>query len=321
VSESNSQRSGSGARSSLAGSSFFLIHGDDLAKIENFKEQIVQAHLRPEERDENYSEYGTFGNRFSLNAALGDIIAELSTVSFLPDTRRVAVLYNPQELYEGRSAGGKAGRGKSNKPGKSAIEAFAHFIETQLPSLQSVLIVIVEEDYEQYKRVAKQNPIYQFAQKRSAIYSFKEVGPQFAFFDALFARKAEEAIVHWRDWLSRVGGSPRPYIQLASQLRLLIQAKVVATKLYERRGVPRNVFENEMLPADPQYNILLAPDWRRDKLLKASAQFSLVELLDAYEKLETLQKYAIPLSTDASVPDRNLLSEIWILNFCARKEE
>ncbi|MGB9692288.1 MAG: hypothetical protein ACPL7D_08970 [Candidatus Sumerlaeaceae bacterium] len=301
---------------------FFFIHGDDVAKIENFKESVVSIHLRPDEREENYNEYGSLGSQVSLRSVLGDVIAELSTVSLLPGTKRVVVLYSPQEFYEGRSrTAQKKRRSTEMEVATSPSHILARFIERELNSLPAVLIIVAPDDYEKGRRVAKIDPVYALAQKMAAVRVFNEVGPQFAFFDALFARNAEQALRLWRDWLERVGSSPRPYYSLVSQLRLLIQAKMLTMRLYERRGLNREVFESTMLPPDSDYNILKLPyDWQRQKLMRASANFSLTELTTAYEKLETLAKYAVPLASDPSVPDRNLLSEVWILEFCTREE-
>jgi len=320
---------GRGEKNELAGESgrglarhqFFFIHGDDLAKIENFKEQVVAAHLKPEQREENYNEYGSLGSHVALRSILGDVLAELSTVSFLPGSKRAVVLYGVQDFYEARARAGKK-KAASGRSDTSPSQILADFIATQLPTLPSVLVIVAPEDFEQRRRVTAANPVFVLAQQRSCAFSFREVAPQFAFFDALFARNGAQAVRLWRDWLERVGSQPRPYFSLVSQLRLLIQAKMLATRLYEKRGVERQEFVERMLPDDSNYNVLaLQPDWRRDKFMRASANFSLVELLDAYEKLETLARYAVPLASDPSVPDRGLLSELWILEFCARKED
>lgn len=307
----------------LARSKFFFLHGDDLAKLENFKEEIVAAHLKPEERDENYSEYGSLGAQMTLRSVLGDVLAELSTVSLLPGSKRVVVVYGGQEFYEGRGA--RTGSRKKPSGAKAALgptEILARFVVEQLPTLESVLVVVVAEDYEKRRRLATGDPLVQLAQKHSSLFCFREASPQFAFFDALFARNGGEAIRLWREWLERAGNSPRPYTMLASQLRLLIQAKMLTMRLYERRQVTREIFERELLPDDADHNVTkLVPDWRREKFLRAAANFSLAELLEAYEKLEPLQEFAIPLSSDAAVPDRELLSEIWILDFCGGRGE
>ncbi len=307
-------------RRAISRSQFFFIHGDDLARIENFKEQVVATHLRAEEREENYNEYGALGSQTSLRSIVGDVIAELSTVSLLPGTKRVVALYNIQEFYEGRSQAKK--RGSAGEKGAlTPSEILARFIEKELQTLPAVLIVVAGEDYEKGRRVAKSDPVFALAQKMAAERVFSEAAPQFAFFDALFSRNAEEAIRLWRDWLERVGGSPRPYFALVSQLRLFIQAKMLTSQLYERRGVSRKEFETNMLPDDPDYNILkMRFEWQRQKLITWSKNFSLVELLSAYEKLETLAKFAVPLASDLSVPDRQLLSEVWILEFCGRDD-
>ena len=47
----------------------------------------------------------------------------------------------------------------------------------------------------------------------------------------------------------------------------------------------------------------------------AAGGFTFNELLNGYEKLLNLQKFAIPTPTDPYVPDRELLAETWIIEF------
>ena len=73
------------------------------------------------------------------------------------------------------------------------------------------------------------------------------------------------------------------------------------------------------MPAEQDKNLFaLRPDWRQEKLTKAAASFSFQELLKAYENLETLQKFAIPLNSDPFVPDKPLMAELWILEFTGK---
>jgi hypothetical protein len=145
---------------------------------------------------------------------------------------------------------------------------------------------------------------------------FKEDSPQFAFFDALFARQPQKALSLWRDWLKRAPGSPKPYMQLAAQLRLLIQAKTAVSGQLQSRGVSRQRFQYEFMPAEYDKNLFaLKPDWKQEKLTRTAANFSFQELLSAYERLMALQKFAIPLNSDPYVPDKPLVAELWILEF------
>jgi hypothetical protein len=121
----------------------------------------------------------------------------------------------------------------------------------------------------------------------------------------------------WRQWLEVSAGSPKPYVQLAAQMRLLIQAKTVASPQVKNRGITRAKFAQDFLPTEPDRNLCsLRPEWRQEKLARFASNFSFQELLTAYEKLEPLQKYAVPLNSDPFVPDRRLLAELWILELC-----
>lgn len=298
----------------------YLLHGDDEAAIERGKDQIVSAHLSREEREENYFEIVPSGSPPQLRKVMDDVLSELTTVSFLPDITRVVTLYTVNDFFDGKSAGGRRGRAKKNaapeKPTKTPSEHFARFLEAELPNLPAVLIIIVIEDYEKFKRVSTANPVVKFAQGQSAVYVFKEDSPQFSFFDALFARQTTQALEIWREWQRRVPGSPRPYMLLASQLRLLIQAKTASSPVLQQRGVTKSEFASDFMPHEMDKNLFaLKPDFRREKLTRAASMFTFAELLDGYEKLQYLQKFAIPSPTDLYVPDRELMAEAWIIEF------
>jgi hypothetical protein len=303
-----------------------LLHGDDEAAIENCKQAIVEAHLTQEEREENYREIVPSGSPPTLRRVLGELVAELSTVSFLPGAKRVVTLYPVQDFFEARAAKSKAAKSREAKvaagdaPKRTSSEHLAEFIEKELPHLPAVLIVIVTEDYEKWKRISAKNPVVELAAKLGGLQAFKETGPQFAFFDALFARKTPEAIELWREWLTRTGASPKPYQQLATQMRLLLQAKTASSDQLRKRGISNAQFANDFMPDEWDKNLFaLKPEWRQEKLVRAAANFTFTELIAAYEKLDEIQKYAIPLNSDPFVPDKALLAELWITELTVLK--
>ena len=303
---------------------FYFLHGDDEAAIERAKDQIIAAHLSREEREENYFEIVPTGNPPKLKKVLDDVLSELSTVSFLPDVTRVVTLYTVSDFFEAKSGGRRRTTKKkadSQAEGKrSHSDYLADYLQKELPNLPAVLIIIAVEDYEKFKRVNKANPVVEFANSRSAAYCFKEDSPQFLFFDALFARQTSRALELWREWQRRSPGSPRPVMLLASNLRLLIQAKTAGSPVLAQRGVKKSEYGSQFMPHEADKNLFaIRPEFRRDKLIRSAAAFSFSELLDAYEKLMELQKFAIPTASDLYVPDRELLAETWILDFTMRK--
>lgn len=304
---------------------FYLFHGDDEAAIERAKDQVIMAHLSREEREDNYFEIIPTGNPPQLKKVLDDVLSEMCTVSFLPDVTRVVTLYTVNDFFDGKGAGARKGRGKKKveeaaPAKKTPSEHMVSFLEKELSALPAVLIVIVKEDYEKFKRISTSNPLVQFAQNRSAVYGFKEDSPQFQFFDALFARQTTRALELWREWHRRAPGSPRPAMLLASQLRLLIQAKTAGSPVLQQRGVKRAEYGSNFMPHEADKNLYaLKPEFRREKLIRAAAAFSFAELLDGYEKLMEVQKFAIPSASDLYVPDRQLLAETWILEFTMPK--
>lgn len=307
---------------------FHFIHGDDERGLENFKHAVVEAHLTNEEREENYREIIPTGQPPSLKKVLGDVLSELSTVSFLPDVTRVVTLYTVNDFFEAKFGGGGRGKaGAKSKPAAADTAAkgtpsghLAEFIETELPGLPAVLIVLVVEDHEKWKRVNVSNPLVALAANTGALRAFKEESPQFAFFDALFERRTGKALTLWRQWLERTGtANPKPYTALATQVRLLLQAKTAGSGQLAARGVNRARFASDFMPTEADRNVFaLRPDWRLKKMEEAAANFQFSELLSAYAALEPLQKYAIPMNSDPWVPDRTVLAELWIARLTSR---
>lgn len=300
---------------------YYFICGDDEAAIESFKSAVVEAHLSREEREENYREIIPT-SQAGLRRVLGDVMSELSTVSFLPDTKRVVALYPVPDFFQAKTGGKgratKASKAQAEQPKRSSCEHLVDFIANEMPGLPAILVLIAVEDYEKFKRVVPSNPLVALAQQQGTFVQFKLAGVQFAFFDALFARNAGEAIRLWREWLERTGMSPKPYYQLAAQMRLLIQAKTANSGQLQQRGISRDQYRDELMPSEPDRNFFsLRPEFRQQKLSRAASNFSFGELLGAYEKLEPLLKYAIPVATDEYVPDKSLLAEIWIAEFAA----
>src|SRR5690606_32372077 len=79
---------------------FYFLHGDDEAAIERAKDQIINAHLSREEREENYFEIIPTGNPPQLKRVMDDVLAELSTVSFLPDITRIVTMYTVNDFFD-----------------------------------------------------------------------------------------------------------------------------------------------------------------------------------------------------------------------------
>jgi DNA polymerase III delta subunit len=298
---------------------FHLLAGDDEVAMELAKSLIVDHHLSPEMREENYREFLTTPGT-PLKRVLDDVMAELATVSFLPDAPRVVTLYTVSDLLEGKSKGAKskksaapAGAGKT-----TASEILTQFLENDLAHIHGVLILMMTEDPEKGKRLDYENPVVQYAAQKGFLTNFRDESPQFAFFDALFARDAEKAIPLWREWIQRAGSSNnRPYQMLISQFRLLIQAKILGARTYESRKLSRTAFEELCLPKEYDRTILrVQPESRRERLQQQASKFSYSQLNRATQRLMPLVKTFIPLSTDITVPNKSHLAEIWILELC-----
>jgi DNA polymerase III delta subunit len=297
---------------------FHLLHGDDEVAIEKAKTAIIDANLDPEMREENFREVLTNPGT-PLKRVMDDIMGELATVSFLPDSPRVVVVYTVSDLIDGgkaKTSKAKSAKAATESTARSSSEILAEFVEQDMPNLDAVLIMIAIEDPEKWKKLNFDNPLVQIAARIGTLKGFRDESPQFAFFDALFDRQQEKALRLWREWLQRSGsGNPRPYQMLSSQMRLLIQAKILAAGTYGSRGMSRAEFVETCLPPETDRSVArIQPEFRRDKLARQSQNFSFQELNRAYLRLLPIMKYIIPVSTDVTVPDKSILGEVWILD-------
>ncbi len=305
---------------------FYFLYGENEPAMNEFKNDIVNGNLDVDQRDENYTEL-TPTSANGLKGVLADLESELTTYSLLPDAKRVVTLNTCRDFF---TAGATTKRARTKKPaaktpkGVSAAptpsEHLARLIENELlPKLAAVLIIIVKENSEKYDRVSKDNPVVKLATKLNAAYEFKAQNTQWLFLDALFDQNTAAALSLWRQWYKETGGAPKMYGTICSNLRLLIQAKVgTSSNILKAHGLTKDKLASDYFPNDSRNNVLkLASAFRRKKLERAAARFTLSHLLDSYERFSDLMKYAIPLSTDVYVPDRGLLAEYWIIRFTA----
>lgn len=309
----------------IPGGKFYFLHGENVVGMEQFKNDIVNANLRDYERDENYVEITPTTGAGALGRVVGELTNELSTFSLLPGVKRVVTLYTCSDFF---SSGEPAGRKKvapaatkttkaksagTATPKPTASAHLAEFIEKELvPKLDAVLIIIVEEDGEKFRKAAPANPVMKLAANRSIVYEFKEPAIQWAFLDALYERRLPETLTLWRKWYEQTGGAPKIYWALASNMRLIIQAKIAATGLRSRNITPEK-FGNDYLPTEAKNNVMKAAPFRKRKIESAAGRFTLGELITAYEKLGAIMKFAIPMSSDTYVPDRAVNAEYWLI--------
>ncbi|NLD62184.1 hypothetical protein GX645_07010 [Candidatus Sumerlaeota bacterium] len=318
----------------IPGGKFYFLYGENEVAMEQFKRDIVSANVDSQNRDENYAEIIPKAGA-KLSSVMPDLLTELTTYSLIEDAQRVVTLYTCPDFFTSGDSSTVARKGKSAKTTKttksatkstsdavakspSASQHLAEFIEMELlPKLNAVLIIFVLEDGEKFRKASPSNPVMKIATKRNVAYEFKEQNVQWLFLDALFERRTADALSLWRQWYEVTGGAPKMYWLICANLRLLIQAKIATSDaVLSARDLTRQKLGDDYFPADAKTNLLkLTAAFRRQKLERCAAKFSLKHLLDCYEKLRDLMKYAIPLSSDVYVPDKALLSEYWIIEF------
>jgi len=302
----------------------YLIHSTDAKWVTQTREALIADLVPNEMRDENLLELFNSSNQpFRLEDVLPEILSELSTIPFLPDSRRVVVVHDLVDLIAtgGRPPGGK----KENKqaPGAvkrlSPIEIFAAFVEKDLCATQNVLIfsnIIEPERGQQIASSSKLLKIIKPPVGQILKPARREDDPIFLMTDALLRRQAAPCIKHFRS-IYREDAKIRIFHAILRNVRLVLQAKVL--KMAESKGTARDIIETKYLPADKKLNLYKQHPYVQEKIYGFAPNFNLRELIQAMGALLDINRVLIPSQKDLYAPDVKILFETFIVGFCQRK--
>ena len=302
----------------------YLIHSSDAAWVGRRREQTIDELVPREMREENLREFvSTTNQALKLADVLPEVLSELSTIPMFGG-RQVVVVHNLSDFLTGgrKSAGAKGKKKKAGAKGKkklTPVEAFAAFVEKDLPSTDNVVIFSNVIEMERGWRIDEKSALYKLVKPPVGEImkpARKETDPIFLMSNALLRRDAVQCVRHFRA-IYRDDARGRIFHEILKNVRFLLQAKVL--KMVEKKGTSRDIIDMKYLPDDRRLNLHKQHAFVQKKINDAAHNFQLRELIEALEKMLHVNRWLIPSQKDAYVPDVQLLLETFIIGFCEGK--
>jgi len=302
----------------------FLICGADARWLNDERDATIGRFVPREMRDENLLElYATSNRELRLEDVLSQVVSELATIPFLPDSRRVVVVHNLSDFMAGgrsggaRKKGGKKGSAQGESKKRTPVQVLEHFMQHDLPATGNVLIFASLIEYDRGRYLDTNAALYKALQKSEIAQIVqprgREQDPLFSMSDAILDRRTAEALRHFRSIYGEATKT-RVFGELLKLVRFLIQADLV-TRL-EGGGMPQERIELRYMPDDKRLSYLSQAQWLRDKYARSAARFKLTELMAALDQLLEIHRALFPTARDRHVPDERMLIETFIIQFC-----
>lgn len=302
-------------------SQLYLIHGNNETEVSTARFDLVHELLTPEERDSGLTEIQNMGNQpLRLDRALSEIIEELGTSSFIADSRRVAVIYDLQEMFGSGGGGGKkkAPAKKKKKPDAAAprdrVEILTDWLENVLPTTENIAIFVCQESDEKRKKIDTSSPLYDLIRSKGVIIQRTEKALNYEFEDHLLAGNTTAAIALLREWLRRAGSDSssrlRIYSTLAGVIHVTLEARLV--QLAKDRGVP----ETQVLATEVWPRLSSTPSFKTNKFHQLARHLSLETLHDLVEKTNKLQRLLYPSGDEDYIAGWEELAEVVVIQLC-----
>jgi hypothetical protein len=298
----------------------YFLYGNEENKLNDCRLEIVEHFLSKEEREENYIEFSPKSSRKkqSLEQVMPDLLGELGTVSFFPDSRRVAVVYNLEELYISSSKSKSEKKTKENSKGKRAREPyFIKYLEDQLLKSNNVLIIVNVEDLEDNVRVDVNSTLFKALKKLGHHEKFSDRPLMWNLEDALRERNLVKSLEIIRVWMQKDESSARRgiFLVFVKQIILMLQAKVRLKKTDTYTDPSQT-----LSPQNLKYNLSKEKDFVQKKIMEGQKHYTVLELMDALQKLVKINIILYPRTSDLYVPDFQLVIEHFIVDFMKRNK-
>ncbi len=274
-----------------------LIHGNDAEAVANARYELQTRLLPGGEADGEITDIRPPGNQpLKLEKAFSLIVGELSTVSLIPDAKRVVVVWQLHDFRDDRRGSARAAK-KAKKTAKSDMTAeLESYVVRSLLNSEHSLIFVFDEDDEKGRRVSKTSAIYQMVRKHGAIQEFSEKRIDWQLDDALLNGNLDEAVRLIREWTDRGGNAPfRLVTTLNTFLQLLLQARL---ELEARRdGIPsKGLFGGPVRPG-----LESVPDFKAKRVRALSSSVSLERIRRALQGLNDAQRSFFPTGRELVV--------------------
>jgi hypothetical protein len=304
----------------------FLLASSDAKWLTNKREEVVDQFVPKEMRDENLREiFCTEKVRAqNLGDILPDVVGELSTIPFLPDSRRVLVVHDLPELLAGGKKSAKAraaaAKGKAKETRRmTPLESFIAFVQRDLPSTNNILIFSTLIEYDRGAYFDEKGAFVQFLRESPLAEIPKppkrEQDPLFGLVDAMLDRDAVKCVTLFRS-IYNPDSRARIFRKLLETARFLLQAKVLG-KLQDSGASAIRI--QAYLPEERTLNFLQQPDFVQKKIRAASARFQVRELMRSMDRLLEINENLVPLQNALYVPDVQLMLETFLMEFCAMR--
>ncbi|MCL5270331.1 MAG: hypothetical protein M1457_07240 [bacterium] len=283
----------------------YLVYGNQVEPILKMRDAILDAVMEKEGRNENLTEYYSTGvqDRVQLMALMDEIAGDLSTMSFIPEAGKCAVVTNPAEVFAPAAARGGR-KGKDKEP--ASEDPMLAWIERELPATGHTMLLLAFEDEAAGREVNPNAPLFQLIQRIGWTRRFGDTKAFFRIEDAIVARNPAACVQAVRDLWGNGKGDTPVYNSVARCLRFLLEANIAR----ERRTAADPAAQALYFPADPGRNLFKAHEAVRRKYLGRPV-YRTGELLRAYEGLLDVYRAMRPRPDDVYVADaRGLLEQI-----------
>jgi len=304
----------------------YLLYGNEEEKLNEDRCAIVDMYLPREKREENYREFTPKASQTKLLLAsfMPELLAELGTISFFPDSCRVIVIYNLAELYGRKTSSEEEQSEDSPKlwKGKGSPEPyFIKYLEEELPETNNILIFQNTEDPDKNLRVNEKGNIFKTIVKSGHKIKHFSNPINWRLEDAILKRNLPEALNILREWMEKEPETARSKVfqSLVKRIVLLLQAKVIAVK--KRKIESISELEETLFPGGMTYNLLGEHPWIQSKIEEGSVRFTMAELTRALQKILEIGTYVFPKTTDVYVPDMQIVYERFFVEFLSGSKE
>jgi len=262
-----------------------------------------------------------------LASIMPELLAELGTMSFFPDSKRVVIVYNLQELYGGergkrRPPREKGEKGEKEEKGKITPESyFIKYLQDQLPQTNNVLILINVEDLEENIRIAENSTLVKALVKlgHHEHKQFSSRALRWDLEDALRERNLQKTIDISRSWMDKDQDSARRGIfQVTLRMMILMLQAKISLKKKDTFNLQSDLTKT-LFPQDLKYNYLKEHDFVQKKVMDGQKRYSTGELMEALQKLLSINQYLYPLTTDPYVPDFQIVMERFFVELISQR--
>lgn len=289
----------------------YLIYGENEVDINNERMNLVNSLLTQEERLQNLTEMEPpQGRLLSLSNIGSDLMAELSTLSLFPESKRVVVVYNLENFFKSE---------KKTQASKEIDEFFSKFLQKELPATNNIVVFINFENYEKKRTIDKKSVLFETISSIGIIKEFKEQPILWQMEPLILQRNVPGCIELFRAWLKKDLNAPRKLFNLFVKIiNLLIQIKI-------KDDMPSDLTKNfdletSLFPTKMPQNIKTLNPYVLKRYMTSSHLFSLEKLIWANKQLLNLNKIVFPQSSDIYVPDVNTSIELFILKFLSTEK-